>query len=31
MKVKLEKTGRKQALSRMEGKLGVYGFTEEKK
>jgi len=30
MKVKVEKTGRKQPLSRLEGKLGVYGFTEEK-
>ncbi len=30
MKVKLEKTGKKQVLSRLEGKLGVYGFTEEK-
>ena len=30
MKVKVEKTGRKRVLSRMEGKLGVYGFTEEK-
>jgi anaerobic selenocysteine-containing dehydrogenase len=30
MKVKLEKTGKKRALSRLEGKLGVYGFTEEK-
>lgn len=30
MKVKLEKTGRKQVLSRLEGKLGVYGFTKEK-
>jgi anaerobic selenocysteine-containing dehydrogenase len=30
MKVKLEKTGEKRVLSRMEGKLGVYGFTEEK-
>ena len=31
MKVKVEKTGKKRELSRMEGKLGVYGFTEEKK
>jgi anaerobic selenocysteine-containing dehydrogenase len=30
MKVKLEKTGKKRELSRLEGKLGVYGFTEEK-
>jgi anaerobic selenocysteine-containing dehydrogenase len=30
MKVKVEKTGKKRVLSRMEGKLGVYGFTEEK-
>jgi anaerobic selenocysteine-containing dehydrogenase len=30
MKVKVEKTGEKRVLSRMEGKLGVYGFTEEK-
>jgi anaerobic selenocysteine-containing dehydrogenase len=30
MKVKVEKTGKKRPLSRMEGKLGVYGFTEEK-
>jgi anaerobic selenocysteine-containing dehydrogenase len=30
MKVKIEKTGKKRELSRMEGKLGVYGFTEEK-
>jgi len=30
MKVKVEKTGKKRALSRLEGKLGVYGFTEEK-
>src|SRR5215208_5302280 len=30
MKVRLEKTGNKRVLSRMEGKLGVYGFTEEK-
>lgn len=30
MKVKIEKTGKKRVLSRMEGKLGVYGFTEEK-
>lgn len=30
MKVKVEKTGKKQVLSRLEGKLGVYGFTEEK-
>jgi hypothetical protein len=30
MKVKVEKTGKKRELSRMEGKLGVYGFTEEK-
>jgi anaerobic selenocysteine-containing dehydrogenase len=30
MKVKIEKTGKKRELSRMEGKLGVYGFTKEK-
>jgi anaerobic selenocysteine-containing dehydrogenase len=30
-KVKLEKTGKRKVLSRLEGKLGVYGFTEEKK
>jgi anaerobic selenocysteine-containing dehydrogenase len=30
MKVRLEKTGKKRELSRLEGKLGVYGFTEEK-
>ena len=30
MKVKVEKTGKKRELTRMEGKLGVYGFTEEK-
>jgi len=30
MRVKVEKTGRKQVLSRLEGKLGVYGFIEEK-
>jgi anaerobic selenocysteine-containing dehydrogenase len=30
MKVKIEKTGKKRELSRLEGKLGVYGFTEEK-
>jgi anaerobic selenocysteine-containing dehydrogenase len=30
MKVKLERTGKKRVLSRFEGKLGVYGFTEEK-
>jgi anaerobic selenocysteine-containing dehydrogenase len=30
MKVKLEKTGQKHVIARMEGKLGVYGFTEEK-
>ena len=30
MKVKVEKTGKKRELSRMEGKLGVYGFTQEK-
>ena len=29
-KVKVEKTGKKRELARMEGKLGVYGFTEEK-
>jgi anaerobic selenocysteine-containing dehydrogenase len=30
MKVRLEKTGKKRVLARMEGKLGVYGFLEEK-
>ncbi len=30
MKVKIEPTGKKRQLSRLEGKLGVYGFTEEK-
>jgi anaerobic selenocysteine-containing dehydrogenase len=30
MKVKMEKTGKKRVLSRMEGKLGVYGFIKEK-
>jgi hypothetical protein len=30
MKVRVEKTGKKRELARMEGKLGVYGFTEEK-
>ena len=30
MKVKIEKTGKKRELARMEGKLGVYGFTKEK-
>jgi anaerobic selenocysteine-containing dehydrogenase len=30
MKVKVEKTGKKRELARMEGKLGVYGFTQEK-
>ena len=30
MKVRVEKTDRKRVLSRMEGKLGVYGFHEEK-
>jgi len=30
MKVMVEKTGKKRPLSRMEGKLGVYGFTQEK-
>jgi hypothetical protein len=31
MKVKLEPTGRKHVIARMEGKLGVYGFIEEHK
>jgi hypothetical protein len=31
MKVRLEKTGQKRVIARMEGKLGVYGFTEEHK
>lgn len=31
MKVRLEKTGKKRVIARMEGKLGVYGFTEEHK
>jgi len=30
IKVKVEKTGKKRELARMEGKLGVYGFIEEK-
>ena len=32
MKVKIEKTGRKQYLSRLESRIGVYGegFPEEK-
>jgi anaerobic selenocysteine-containing dehydrogenase len=30
MKVQVEKTGKKKELARMEGKLGVYGFIEEK-
>jgi anaerobic selenocysteine-containing dehydrogenase len=29
-KVRVEKTGKKRVLTRMEGKLGVYGFLEEK-
>jgi len=29
MKVKIQKTGKKQPLSRLEGKLGVYGFKKE--
>jgi anaerobic selenocysteine-containing dehydrogenase len=29
-KVRLEKTGQKRVIARMEGKLGVYGFLEEK-
>lgn len=31
MKVHIEKTGQKRVIARMEGKLGVYGFTEEHK
>jgi anaerobic selenocysteine-containing dehydrogenase len=31
MMVKLEKTGKKRVIARMEGKLGVYGFLEEHK
>jgi anaerobic selenocysteine-containing dehydrogenase len=31
MKVRVEKTGAKRVLARMEGKLGVYGFHEEHK
>lgn len=31
MKVEVKKTGRKRVISRMEGKLGVYGFVEEHK
>lgn len=31
MKVKIEKTGNKRVIARMEGKLGVYGFLEEHK
>jgi hypothetical protein len=30
IKVKVEKTGKKSVLSRMEGKIGVYGFIKEK-
>ena len=30
MKVNITKTGKKRELARMEGKLGVYGFLEEK-
>ena len=30
MKVNLKKTGQKRVIARMEGKLGVYGFLEEK-
>jgi anaerobic selenocysteine-containing dehydrogenase len=30
MKVRIEKTGNKRVIARMEGKLGVYGFLEEK-
>lgn len=30
MKVNITKTGKKRELARMEGKLGVYGFIEEK-
>ncbi len=30
IKVKIEKTGKKSVLTRMEGKIGVYGFTKEK-
>ena len=29
-KVNVEKTGKKRVIARMEGKLGVYGFIEEK-
>jgi anaerobic selenocysteine-containing dehydrogenase len=31
MKVRLEKTGQKRVIARMEGKLGVYGFLQEHK
>jgi hypothetical protein len=31
MKVHIEKTGNKRVIARMEGRLGVYGFTEEHK
>ena len=31
MKVRLEKTGQKRVIARMEGKLGVYGFLKEHK
>ena len=31
MKVRIEKTGNKRVISRMEGKLGVYGFMDEHK
>ena len=30
-KVRVEKTGKKRVLTRMEGKLGVYGFLKEEK
>ena len=29
VKVKVEKTGRQRTLARMEGRLGVYGFTKQ--
>jgi hypothetical protein len=29
MKVKIHKTGKQKPLSRLEGKLGVYGFIKE--
>jgi hypothetical protein len=31
MKVKIEPTGKKKQLARLEGVLGVYGYTTESK